>query len=184
MHERHMIVFHCDCGKELQVSEDAAGLPLRCPGCQRPVSVPPPTRPAGPRFLTAEEHALAAKQSLQSPRLCPLCGGRSRKKFPEYDTFWDVRFQHNRECQTCATVWAPACPRWGAYLCVVAGLLMVAGNVALVVWFGRDEARGMDWGFAMLLGLVLGLPGLMAVVYGLGVLTGNAGKLKILQRGG
>lgn len=71
------IPFQCDCGKKMTAKEEFAGRRLRCPDCQRVVTIPKPVQAAGspPMFpagqpaktLTRSEVVAMTQQARETP---------------------------------------------------------------------------------------------------------------------
>lgn len=92
----------------------------------------------------------------------------------------------NRICNRCGTAWRPSCPRWAAIVCVVTGvLLLLAILVPLGLVLAQHKIPDLG-GDNSLKGV--GIVGFFVVagfgfaVYGIAVLCGRAGSMKILGK--
>lgn len=98
------------------------------------------------------------------------------------------QFSADRECLTCGTVWRPKCPIWGALIAIVFGgplaLLFFGGFVQFLM---EAASRGVESttqiAVAFVIFLGLGIATASAFFYGIGVLIGVAGRLRILAKG-
>ena len=90
--------------------------------------------------------------------------------------FSNFRVFQDRECKDCGRRWTPPCPRWAAYCCVAAGLLLLALAAGLVAWVvGEEGSKGIPR--ALLAAALPGVCGGIALVYGVGTLAGRLGRL-------
>jgi hypothetical protein len=105
--------------------------------------------------------------------LCPLCGsaatGKADGQFKTGGFFTGFQAFPNRCCYVCDAAWKPGCPKWAAIVCVVCGC--AACPLAYLMLSGLTA----KW-FAVLFGA-------LPVLYGLDVLFGNGGKMRILTIG-
>jgi hypothetical protein len=123
---------------------------------------------------------------------CPVCSGKRVRRAPTPD-FRPIR---NRRCLDCGAVWQPNVPYWLAILFIVVGLALCSfvgvslfeeasgylqrrGTAAGRLGWERGVPTEFIWGW-----VVAGLPGLLFLGYGIAVISGMAGKLRILQAGG
>jgi len=104
--------------------------------------------------------------SMNSDTQCPKCGSLNGHVTQGYRGFQSFG---RRYCDDCGTAWRLACPRWAAILSIVTGCVMLAGAWAGIV--AHRELGGV---------LVFVLLGLWASLYGVGVLLGLAGQIRIL----
>lgn len=101
---------------------------------------------------------------------CPICGTVNTGKAT--GQFKAVGFQAfpNQCCFVCDAVWRPACPKWGALVCMICGC---AAWLLVSVMF--PGAFGTVFLSAIL--------GVVPILYGLAVLAGMGGKMRILSKG-
>ena len=124
---------------------------------------------------------------------CPICGsGEVKRLKPAFgnDSLvnpQNFKIRHDLQCQTCRAAWRPPCSRTGAIFYIVAGLFSIAAILGLAIFFlsnseqvtgGSEARRGR---IVLLSALILAPAGLCAIVYGIRVLAGKAGKLAILD---
>ena len=113
---------------------------------------------------------------------CPACGGRRvhvlipEGKHDNVYKFSNFRVFQDRECKDCGLRWTPPCPRWAAYCCVAAGLLLLGAVAGVTVWCLREYRNG-GFLFAAVVGFLPGVAGTMALLYGAGTLAGRLGRL-------
>ncbi len=69
------ITFSCSCGKRLQVKDEVAGRPVKCPACTSVVTVPTPP-PAEPQFEVVEDEPAPTPSSSSEEK--PKSSGRSK----------------------------------------------------------------------------------------------------------
>ncbi len=124
---------------------------------------------------------------------CPACGSsNSRVSLREFKA-WGWQPLGNRICGACGTAWRPQCPRWAAVASILVGSLMWAVALAFILpefhklgFSGFIDAaiqeRSRDSDKAILLLTALILVALWPFLYGVAVLRGRAGELKILGR--
>jgi len=113
---------------------------------------------------------------------CPAC--RSLNTHVTKGEFKASGFQAfgNRVCNQCGTAWRPRCPRWAAIGSIVTGFFVLGGVLATVVFLGpatlsnAKDAEGVV-GFCLLV-----VMGTWAFFYGMAVLLGRAGKMRILGK--
>ena len=78
----------------------------------------------------------------------------------------------NRCCYTCEAAWTPACPKWAGVACVLSGFAVWLLQYLLS---GLSTIPGSNY--------LAGIFGLYLIIYGLSVLAGKLGKLRILSIG-
>ena len=117
---------------------------------------------------------------------CPKCGSLDFSVLPKKGLAF--QFAGDRACKTCGTVWRPGCPKWGAILSLVVGLILFVILLISGIEYVSDLAQGrsrlhegfiVDW----MLWAVFAIGFANAVVYGFRVLTGKAGLGKIISEG-
>jgi hypothetical protein len=113
---------------------------------------------------------------------CPAC--RSLSTHVTKGEFKASGFQAfgNRVCDHCGTAWRPRCSHWAAIGSIVAGFFVLGGVLATVVFLGPatlSNAKDVEGvvGFCLLV-----VMGLWAFFYGIAVLFGRAGKMRILGK--
>ena len=113
---------------------------------------------------------------LLPPFRCPICGSDDNDA-AETSGF---AFRHNRQCNLCDTVWRPRVRAWVGLLSVLTGAgIFAMGLLSLGPSTGGHPASPeMTTGMAIL--AAIGGP---PIVYGLGVLFGKLGALKIISDG-
>ena len=102
--------------------------------------------------------------------ICPVCKSRSsRVRMPQ----GGVTFAWDRKCRECGSIWQPACPKWAAWMFVGIGLVIGAVGYAVAGWEPQ-------LGVVALCVVVVAKP---LIVYGLAVVAGQCGQLRILHQG-
>jgi hypothetical protein len=110
---------------------------------------------------------------------CPECS--SLKSKPVWIHGYRVRVFSDRECSGCGAAWTPATPRSVAVLLVVGGAAMAVGLgwasiEGIKTIANKSGGAYLIWPFGTVAGLII-------FSYGLSVLLGKAGKIKIHKKG-
>jgi len=112
---------------------------------------------------------------MSSHAQCPECqSSRSRTARGRFAASGTQAFR-NRECKECGTVWRPSCPRGVAVVFIAAGFVL---PLSIIFIFGAfpNEARGF-WSMGSVFVI-----GISSAVYGIRVLRGRAGQLRVLGK--
>jgi hypothetical protein len=150
-----------------------------CPMCARTIdktiAQQPAPAPSQPKFQQSVRDLPPTSTANRGRNDCPLCDSKHTGKAD--GKFKAVGFQAfpNRCCYNCDAAWMPACPRWIAVVCIVAG---VAAWLLLLLMFtiaGNSGSIGST--------IALSFFGWLPVLYGLAVFVGLGGKMKILSKG-
>ena len=117
---------------------------------------------------------------------CPKCGSLDFSVLPKKGLAF--QFAGDRACKTCGTVWRPGCPKWGAILSLVVGLILFVILLISGIEYVSDLAQGrsrLQEGFIVswMLWAAFAVGFANAVIYGFRVLTGKAGLGKIISEG-
>ena len=127
---------------------------------------------------------------------CPSCGSsNSRVSLTEFRARWGWQPLGNRICGVCGTAWRPQCPRWAAVVSIVVGCLMWATALTLVGLAAREQGlpkfvdsivqnQSPDVSKAILVFAAFILLALWPFLYGIAVLRGRAGEIKVLGKVG
>jgi hypothetical protein len=133
------------------------------------------------------------------PEICPVCHASDVEKLLLVSSVLQL-FGTSRSCNRCGTIWAPPCPKWGAWTLFVLGgiILLTSGSFVVFVLtvysepyllsiFGIPVEREFFsrpfclWG--TLYGSAFLFLGVYVVVYAVRVLRGKAGGVKIIRLG-
>jgi hypothetical protein len=171
MRHSDMTMFTCStCGKEWPENY--------CPECARTIERPltQPTPPGAPPVLartTRSESETKLSPGQSATRVgrndCPICGSANTGKAD--GKFKTLGFQAfpNRYCYACDAAWQPTCPKWAALPCVVSGCALWMLDLFMSSGLFRHGLIGfLSW---------------IPILYGLAVLFGIGGKLRILSKG-
>ncbi|HEY3415860.1 MAG TPA: hypothetical protein VGM23_03155 [Armatimonadota bacterium] len=127
----------------------------------------------------AEETSPALPEETAPAALpCPVCGETAFKPVAPRDTL--VTFQQDRQCAACGAIWRPACPRWGANLFVILGIifLFLAADLCFVLTSNDSWTRE-----TIIVGVLVSLFGVTCLAYGIQVLRGKTGQQRVLTPG-
>ena len=65
---------------------------------------------------------------------CPFCASTNIEEIKNYSkglSVFAIRFYHDRKCEQCEAIWTPPTPLWGAWACVLTGVLLIVGFCSL-----------------------------------------------------
>ena len=125
---------------------------------------------------------------------CPSCGSpNSRVSLTEFRARWGWQPLGNRICGECGTAWRPQCPRWAAAVSIVVGCVMWACALTLVGVAAHEQGlssfidsivqnESPDVSKGILVFAAFILLALWPFLYGIFVLRGQAGELRILGK--
>jgi len=128
--------------------------------------------------LIKEQCAVGESQTDSFRKTCPACGSGKVKVViqsgadDDMQKFGNFKVFHDRECKDCGRRWTPPCPRWAAYCCIAAGVLILAPTIALAILLFMGDAEFTFLNF-------LGICGIFPLVYGIGTLAGKFGQLRM-----
>ena len=117
---------------------------------------------------------------------CPVCKSLNTQVTKGEFKASGFRAFGNRICERCGTAWQPACPGWAAIVSVMTGvLLLLAILVPLGLFLARHKIPDLSGednlnGVAMVGFFVVA--GFGFIIYGIAVLCGRAGSMKILGK--
>ena len=149
-----------------------------CPVCARTIERPPTQQmpPVAPPVLarttrSGSEIKLSPGQPATKAgrKDCPVCDSANTGKAS--GKFETVGFQAfpNRCCYACQAVWRPRCPKGAAIVCMLSGCALSV--LAPLMFSGLFQH------------IMIGVLGFVPFFYGLAVLLGIGGKLRILSNG-
>ncbi len=116
---------------------------------------------------------------------CPACDSEAVRAHHVRDrSAFHFQVIGDRECGSCGAVWNPGCSQTGAVGCMLGGLILLGACLAPVVFVAADvvefSADGETIEVAAVVVLVA-LAGLYSLGYGIAVLLGRAGELRLLE---
>jgi len=125
-----------------------------------------------------------ARRKIAAKATCPVCGsGRPRLRIsrgvPSL-TLGLTAIGWDRECQECGTSWRAACPKWAGWVFLGIGFITMALWFGFIIAMSRIPELGILFLCFFFWPIVLGI---WVLVYGLSVVAGKSGQLKILRQG-
>jgi hypothetical protein len=117
---------------------------------------------------------------------CPACGSLSTHVTKGEFKASGFQAFGNRVCDRCGTAWTPPCPRWAAIASIVTGCV-VLGVILAGTGFLLNQRVPANFNYAKAIKVVVmfgffAVMGLWACSYGMNVLLGRAGEIKILGK--
>jgi hypothetical protein len=147
-------------------------------------SLPTLVMSKGPASVTKVSPSKSATKAGRND--CPVCGSANTGKATGKFKAVGFRAFPNRRCYVCDTIWAPGYPKWAALVCIVTGvtvffLKILIDAIGLMAAGPENVNRGILYSFSN--AFVIFTFSLLPTLYGLAVLVGIGGKLRILSKG-
>jgi predicted RNA-binding Zn-ribbon protein involved in translation (DUF1610 family) len=170
------------CGGKFLAPDEQAGAKVKCPDCAAAIDVgyPPHHQRTSPVIAATQSVSPAASEPVLSKNQCPHCRTTNVAKMRSK---W-IAYSCDYVCNSCGTMWRPACPKWAAIAAIIAGgfLGVLFLPIAILGLFNPPPKSDI---LGLIVGLVvfgsLGTLGVGFVAYGVAVLRGKSGKFAILK---
>ncbi len=128
---------------------------------------------------------------MSDQKQCPACQSAKIKTASGQFASSPSQAVNNLQCEACGTAWRPACSRGLAIFIIIAGIVLPGGVIAIEAAIGRGFAdvaastgkptEGSNSGTWVIVVICVAAM-IRCVYYGVKVLRGEAGQLKILGK--